>query len=141
KRWLRPRDPKHVARSAGFERWGRFLTRRPGAAVAVGALLLLLFAVPVTDMRLGQPDDGNQPTSLTQRQAYDQIAEAFGAGFSGPLLLAIENGDGSRLQPAELDELKTTLAAADGIDSVAEPDFNDAGDTATLVAIPTTSPQ
>jgi len=141
KRWLRPRDPAHVARSERFERWGRLLTRRPAVAVAVGGLLLVLFAIPMTDMRLGQPDDGNQPTSLTQRQAYDQIASAFGAGFSGPLLLAIENRDGAQLQPAELDKLKASLEGASGIDSVADPEVNDAGDTATLVAIPTTSPQ
>ena len=141
KRWLRPRDPAHVARSERFERWGRILTRRPGAAVAIGGAVLILFAVPMTDMRLGQPDDGNQPASMTQRKAYDEIAAAFGPGFSGPLLLAIENEDGSKLRPADLEQLQAALADTDGIASVADPTVNEAGDTATIVAIPTTSPQ
>ena len=49
-------------------------------AIAAGATILLVFAFPVTNLRLGQPDDGNQPTSKTQRVAYDRLSEAFGPG-------------------------------------------------------------
>ena len=41
-----------------------------------GVALLLVFAAPVTQMRLGQPDDGNKAESLTQRVAYDQQTAA-----------------------------------------------------------------
>ena len=46
-------------------------------------------------MRLGQPDDGNQPESRTQRVAYDQLTEAFGPGSNGPFLLAVDTPKGA----------------------------------------------
>ena len=45
-------------------------------------------------MRLGFADAGNRPTADTTRQAYDLLAEGFGPGFNGPLLLAAETPDG-----------------------------------------------
>ena len=45
-------------------------------------------------MRLGFTDAGNRPTADTTRRAYDLVADGFGAGFNGPLLLA--DGDARR---------------------------------------------
>lgn len=89
-RWLKPKKAKHVQPSPFFARWGEIVTRRPWVSIAVGVLILLVFAAPVTQMRLGQPDDGNQPTSKTQRIAYDQQSKAFGPGNNGPFLIAID---------------------------------------------------
>jgi len=141
KRFLRPKKPEHVAPSAVFSRWGGLITRRPVTAVVVGVVALLVVAVPTLDMRLGQPDDGNQPTSKTQRRAYDQLSAAFGPGFNGPLLLAIEARDGGRVQPAALKRLQQSLEGVDGVASVGQPTPNQAGDAAVLEVIPTTSPQ
>ena len=41
-------------------------------------------------MRLGMPDAGTQPAGTTRRQAYDLLAEGFGPGFNGPLLLVVD---------------------------------------------------
>ena len=40
-------------------------------------------------MRLAFTDAGNDPTSLTTRQAYDLLAQGFGPGFNGPLVVAV----------------------------------------------------
>ena len=45
-------------------------------------------AIPLFSMRLAFSDAGNDPTSLTTRQAYDLLAEGFGPGFNGPLVVA-----------------------------------------------------
>ncbi len=140
-RWLRPKDPEHVARSDAFTRWGQRLVRRPWLAVLGGGLVLLVIAIPFTDMRLGQPDDGNQPEKLTQRKAYDQLSAAFGPGFNGPFILAIANEDGSKLDPAQLKQLTTDLSEVEGVDSVDDAVPNDAGDAAIVRLTPTTSPQ
>ncbi len=113
KRWMYPKDPEHVARSEGFTRWGQFLTKRPWWAVIGGGLVLIVIAIPFTDMRLGQPDDGNQSTSTTQRQAYDQLSEAFGPGFNGPLILAIGSKDNQKLDRA-VAEVAADVAGAGG---------------------------
>jgi RND superfamily putative drug exporter len=64
-RRLVPRRPEHVQASPAFARWGERVTRRPWVSIAAGVAVLLVFAFPVTQMRLGQPDDGNQPESRT----------------------------------------------------------------------------
>jgi putative drug exporter of the RND superfamily len=140
-RRLHPKDPSHVARSEAFERWGRRIVAHPWRAVIGGGVVLLVLAVPFTDMRLGQPDDGTQPTSTTQRRAYDQLSAAFGPGFNGPLLLAIDNADSGKLNAAQLASLRSRLAATPGVDSAGQATRNPAGDAAILRVIPTTSPQ
>jgi RND superfamily putative drug exporter len=138
---LRPKDPAHVARSAAFARWGERLTAHPWRAVILGGLVLLVLAVPFTDMRLGQPDDGNQPAKMTQRQAYDELSDAFGPGFNGPLILAVDNRDGATLDQAQLTSVANDLKAARGVESVGDPSVNDDGDAAVIRVTPTTSPQ
>lgn len=140
-RWLHPKDPAHVARSEGFERWGRLLVARPWIPVVVGGLVLVVLAVPFTDMRLGQPDDGNTRVGDTRRTAYDQLSEAFGPGFNGPLLLAVSRAGGGRIDTAALDALRAPLARTPGVAEVAPPVLNEAGDTAIVNLTPTTSPQ
>ena len=85
--------------------------------------LLGLLAVPLFHMRLGLPDDGSEPTRLTQRQAYDVLADGFGPGFNGPLLLAAQfPATTAETQPAiqaALDRL--AVAACDGPAAVASP--------------------
>jgi RND superfamily putative drug exporter len=138
---LYPKDPAHVARSERFARWGRKLVRRPWTAVIAGSLLLVVLALPLTDLRLGQPDDGNKPANDTQRKAYDQLSTAFGPGSSGPLLLAAEADGGGRLDKAQLERTSRAIAGADDVARVAPPVLNEAGDAAIIEVIPRTSPQ
>ena len=39
------------------------------------------------------PTPAPLPSSTTQRQAYDLLAEGFGPGFNGPLFVAVDQGD------------------------------------------------
>lgn len=140
-RWLHPKDPAHVAKSERFEQWGRTLVRRPAVPVTIGGILLLLLCIPTFDLRLGQPDDGNQPEDKTQRVAYDQLSEGFGPGFNGPFLLAVGSKDGGKLDQAQLTKLQQSLSTTKGLAFVAPAQPNEAGDAAIINAIPTTSPQ
>ena len=140
KKRLNPKDPAHVAASEGFTRWGRRLTRHPWAAVAIGFVILAVLAIPFTSLRLGLPDDGNQPTDTTQRIAYDQLSEAFGAGSNGPLLLAIGSTDDGTLDQAQLEQLAGAIGGDEDV-TVAPPVLNDDGDAATITVIPKTAPQ
>jgi RND superfamily putative drug exporter len=110
-------------------------------SIGAGVLVLLVFALPVTQLRLGQPDDGNQPAKMTQRQAYDELSDAFGPGFNGPLILAVDNRDGGTLDQAQLTSVANDLKAARGVESVGDPSVNDDGDAAVIRVTPTTSPQ
>jgi putative drug exporter of the RND superfamily len=142
---LRPKRPEHVARSEAFARWAERVTARPWATIAVGVALLLVFAIPMTDMRLGQPDDGNQPSSTTQRRAYDQLNEAFGPGSSGPLLVAVDLRRGDSRNAERLDALGAAIAADPGVDAPGGEPLpaltSEDGEMATIFVEPATSPQ
>ena len=120
-------------------RWSRAVQRRPWAAALAAAAVLLVLATPFLGLRLGFPDAGNDRTATTTRQAYDLVAKGFGAGANGPLLLAAElRGPSDR---ADVDALAAKLRDEPGIAAVGRPTVNPAGDTAVLMATPTTSPQ
>jgi putative drug exporter of the RND superfamily len=123
--------------AAGWRRWIGHVNRHP-VPYAVGAAGLLLAAtLPVLGLRVGLPDDGSMPTSRTERRAYDLVAEGFGPGTNGPLIIAVDlAGD-----PGVLDRLVDAVGADPGIASVAPALVNRAAGVATLVAFPTTGPQ
>src|SRR4051794_9148076 len=133
-RRLRPKNPATVAPSKAFGAWATRITQRPKTAAIAGTLVLLALATPVLGLRLGMPDDGNDARGTTTRVAYDRLAEGFGVGFNGPLVLATD----------DMDKLQETRAAAQrtpGVAFVSEPVISPAKDAATLTVIPATSPQ
>ena len=140
-RKLVPKKAEHVQVSPAFTRWGELVTRRPWASIASGVVVLLIFAFPATQLRLGQPDDGNQPESRTQRVAYDQQAEAFGPGSNGPFLLAVDTPKGAPQTEQQVGALERAVADTPGVASVAPASVSEDGEMATIFAIPTTAPQ
>jgi len=141
KKWLRPKKISHVKPSKAFANWGTRVTKRPWISIAVGVLILLIFAFPMTHLRLGQPDDGNQAESKTQRQAYDLVSEGFGPGSNGPFYLAVDIPADDSNAKAELDSIVSDLKATDGVASVTPPPYKPGEETAVISMIPTTAPQ
>jgi RND superfamily putative drug exporter len=133
---LEPKKPEHVQPSPAFSRWGEIVTAHPWRSIAAGVLALLVFAAPVTQLRLGQPDDGNQPESKTQRVAYDRLSEAFGPGSNGPFLLAVDTPTGDPQTERQLAALRDAVAGTPGMASVAPPAPSADGEMATIFAIP-----
>ncbi|RLE16516.1 MAG: MMPL family transporter, partial [Actinobacteria bacterium] len=124
---------------SGWVRWAHWVAYHPWRSAIASTLVLLVLAIPVLDMRLGQADAGTDPISTTHRQAYDLLADGFGDGFNGPLLLTVDLGE-SR-DPSILEPIAQAVNDDPGVQAVAPPEINDAGDTALIVAIPTTKPQ
>ncbi|MFB9366986.1 MMPL family transporter [Kitasatospora albolonga] len=133
----RPVPAAGADRAAGWRRWIGHVNRHP-VPYAVGAAgLLLTAALPVLGLRVGLPDDGSMPVGRTERRAYDLVAEGFGPGTNGPLVIAADTaGD-----PGALDRLVAAVAADRGIASVAPTHVDRAGGIATLLVFPTTGPQ
>ena len=140
-RWLAPKKPEHAGGSPAFGRWGERITARPWVSIVVGTLILLVFAAPLTQLRLGQPDDGNQPESRTQRVAYDRLSEAFGPGSNGPFLFAIDIPKGAAENDAQLAKLQQAVADTPGMAQVAPAAPSEDGEMATIFAIPEYAPQ
>jgi RND superfamily putative drug exporter len=104
-------------------------------------IVLLIFAFPVINMRLGQPDDGNQPEGKTQRVAYDLQSEAFGPGYNGPFLLAVDIPQGAAENEDQLTQLQSAVQDTPGMATVAPAQVSEDGEMATIFAIPETAPQ
>ncbi len=125
-------------RESLWHRWGRQVSAHPWRYLVGGTLALSLLAAPAFSMRLGMTDNGASPTSMTTRQSYDLLADGFGPGFNGPLLLS------ARLDGATVDSLaplEAAIAADPGVQAVAPIQPNAEGTAAVLRVIPTTAPQ
>jgi RND superfamily putative drug exporter len=118
-------------------RWGRFVTRHARSSAIAATALIVILAIPVFSVQLGSSDAGSNPPDTTTRQAYDLLAEGFGPGFNGPLLVTVDQGSA----PGAADRLAEAFRQTPGVESVSDPDVNDAGDTAVVTVFPTTAPQ
>ena len=118
-------------------RWAGHVGSHPWRYAIVSFVGLTALAAPVLAMRTGAADDGTGATSTTYRRAYDLLAEGFGPGFNGPLTVVVDGAGGV----AAAGQVRSAIAATDGIAFVTEPIVNPAGDTAVITAIPVTSPQ
>ncbi|MET9050037.1 MMPL family transporter [Streptomyces bacillaris] len=119
-------------------RWARFVLRKPVWVMLVGVLGLGVVAIPATSLEMGLPDDGAQPKSTTQRQAYDTLSDGFGPGFNGPLLVVVDGGNSSDPKAAA-DQVAKKIESL-GVAAVVPPAFNKAGDAATITVIPKDRP-
>ncbi|MCL2090610.1 MAG: MMPL family transporter [Micrococcales bacterium] len=70
-----------------FTGWVSASTKVPALTVVVVVAALGALALPAQSLRLALPDAGTQPPGGGARVAYDLVAEHFGPGFNGPLLL------------------------------------------------------
>ncbi len=129
--------PEPSRTGAGWSRWGRHVSRHAWPyTIGVTALLLLLTA-PVLALQLGFPDEGTLPESRTERRGYDLVADGFGPGINGPLVIAVDTAG----EPEVVVQLAAAIEADPGVASVAPPEVDPASGVATVLAFPTTSPQ
>src|SRR5215218_978350 len=127
-------------RETGFAaRWSGFVARRPLPVAILALAVLVALALPALHMRLATSDASTYKKGDTTRVAYDLLKQGFGPGFNAPLLLAVElprAGDDAALQ-----QIGDALGDQDGIAQVLPAQLNERGDTATMIAYPTTTPQ
>ncbi len=90
----------------GWARWAEGVANHPWPALIVSVLLLVVLALPLRDMTLGQEDVGQLPESTTARQAYDLLTDSFGVGTNGPLLIAVSLDPPAKADTKKLDQLK-----------------------------------
>ena len=143
-RWMGGRRAERKAASGTAKpnmgtRWASFVVRRPVAVLLLGVLGLGAAAVPATSLELGLGDDGSQPTSTTQRRAYDLLSDGFGPGFNGPLMVVVD-ARGTDDPKAVFGDVGNTIERLDDVATVTPAAPNKAGDTATITVIPNAKP-
>ncbi|MFE5258467.1 MMPL family transporter [Streptomyces coelicoflavus] len=135
----KPDQPAGQPKANLGTRWASFVVRRPLAVLLLGVIGLGAAAVPATSLELGLPDDGSQPTSTTQRRAYDLLSEGFGPGFNGPLMVVVD-AKGSDAPKDAFSDVAGKIEGLDGVVAVTPPAPNKGGDTATITVVPDSKP-
>ncbi|MDT0347324.1 MMPL family transporter [Streptomyces litchfieldiae] len=140
RRSLAEHGPVTGADTSGFwARWAAVVERRPLALSALAILVIVVLALPTLSMRLGSSDQGTNPDDFTSKRAYDMLAEGFGPGFNGPLVLVAE------VPSAEAGDalagLAEDIAAVDGVADVVGGSVAEGATIGIMQVTPEFSPQ
>ncbi|MDX3729394.1 hypothetical protein [Streptomyces caniscabiei] len=101
----------------------------------------MILAVPAAGMKLGLPSGASYNTDTGQRRSYDLVSDAYGPGYNGPLLIAVDSTtNGQPLTPGTLAAVTSDLRSVKGATSVSLAGMNQAGTTAILSLIPGSGP-
>ncbi|GAA4832776.1 MMPL family transporter [Kitasatospora terrestris] len=76
--------------------WHRYalrVERRPWTYLTSGLVIVAILAVPLFSIQLGHIGDGADPTTFTDRRAFDLMSDAFGPGSNGPLTVVVDQSD------------------------------------------------
>lgn len=131
--------PAPAARRPFSDRWVSGVAKRPILVSLAVVLGLGIVAVPALSLDLALPNAGVLPKDNEARQSYDLVAEEFGAGFNGPLILTgtiVTSTDPLGL----MEDLGDEVAKIDGVKEVALATPNETADTGIVQIIPETAP-
>jgi RND superfamily putative drug exporter len=120
-------------------RWAGFVLRHPWPVLFGTVAGLVVLALPVLGLQLGQSGDEAKSTATTERRAYDDLAKAFGPGFNGPLTVVVDLTDATHPKAAAA-TVERRIAAVPGVVSVTPVRFNSTGNTALFTAVPAEAP-
>ncbi|WP_395109741.1 MMPL family transporter [Actinomadura sp. SCN-SB] len=130
---------RRAAKPAERTAWWRFahhVSGKPWPYLIAASAVLLTLAAPALRMETAFPDAGDEAPGASHRRAYELLAEGFGPGINGPLLIVAD----LRATGASVSAIAERVAADPGIATVGEPRSSAAGDTVVLPAVPTTAP-
>jgi len=123
----------------GWKKWADRIQANPIRWAVSSTLVLLFICLPVTQIRLGSSDSGNDAVGTTTRIAYDTLAKGFGPGFNGPITLLADvskqtSGDAAA-KAIEIIQSQSDVAAV--LPAIPTPD----GKYQLITVYPKTSPQ
>ncbi len=127
------------AHRSRWREWSRTVQRRPWPLAIVSTAVMVALLLPVFGLRLESSDAGNDPSGTNTREAFDLLAQGFGAGFNGPLLIVTELP--SQNQAAAQEAISTAVAKTPGVVAVTPPRVSPAGNVAVFEAYPSSAPQ
>ncbi|MEQ8146324.1 MMPL family transporter [Streptomyces sp. OP7] len=125
-----------------WHRYAQRVARRPWAFLTAGVAVIAVLAVPVFSIQLGHIGDGADPTSFTDRRAYDLMTDAFGPGSNGPLTVVVDQSSVPQSQRSSLaSQAQQTLDGVEGAAVVTPLTPTQDGDVLVGTVYSTASPQ
>ncbi|KUN74626.1 transporter [Streptomyces canus] len=125
-----------------WHRYAQRVERRPWRYLAAGVTVVVVLAIPVFSLQLGHIGDGADPTSFTDRRAYDRMTDAFGPGSNGPLTVVIDQTSVPSSQRSSLSsQAQKTLDGVSGAATVTQLTPTKDGDVLLATVYSKQSPQ
>jgi len=123
----------------GWKKWADRIQANPVRWAVSSTLILLFICVPVTQIRLGASDSGNDAVGTTTRQAYDTLAKGFGPGFNGPItmLADVSNQNSAETSAKAIEMIKAEPEVAKVLPAIPTQD----GKYQLITVYPQSSPQ
>jgi RND superfamily putative drug exporter len=137
-RMPRPRTAK-TPRPGFAARWVGAVTKRPLVTTVAVVVGLGVLAIPAGSLALALPNAGMLPEDSQARQNYDLVAEEFGPGFNGPLIMTgtiVTSTDPLGL----MEDLAAEIEQVPGVREIALATPNETADTGIIQIIPETAP-
>jgi RND superfamily putative drug exporter len=123
----------------GWRRWAERVAARPWLSAIAAFAVLVVLALPIFQLELGQNDISALPKDTTSRQAYESLTKGFGPGVNGPLLIASEFNSAKEADPT-LKGLQKQIAGTADVAAVTEPSFDENGKVAVFTVISKSTP-
>src|ERR1700757_3003942 len=127
-----------------WNRWIGWVMRRPWISAVAASAVLLVMALPMASMVLGNSLLRQFDSSHEIRAGVAAAAEALGPGALGPVQVLVTFPDGEAASPAHsatLTAVSQTMARAPDIVSVASPVFADNNTSAMLSGVLSVDPE
>ncbi|MGF2952133.1 MMPL family transporter [Mycobacterium sp. THU-M116] len=120
--------------------WSRIVVKHRVLAIAATVGIAGILAVPALNMELGLPSGASYHPDTAQRQSFDVVADAFGPGYNGPLVVVATHRDDTPLPPAATAAIAADLQHIDGVAAVTVAGAGADGRTVLYSVIPDTGP-
>jgi RND superfamily putative drug exporter len=123
----------------GWRRWAERVADAPWRSAIFALLILIILALPIFKLDLGQNDISALPEDTTSRQAYNGLNEGFGPGVNGPLLIASEFTSPEEAQKV-LPGLQKSIGGTQDVAAVTEPTLSEDKKVAVFTVISKSEP-
>jgi RND superfamily putative drug exporter len=123
----------------GWRSWAERIVKMPWRSALVALFILVVLALPIFKLQLGQNDISALPEETTSRQAYDGLNAGFGPGVNGPLLIASEFKTPEEAQVL-LPSLEKGIGGTEDVAAVTEPTLSEDKKVAVFTVISKSEP-
>jgi RND superfamily putative drug exporter len=120
-------------------RWVSIVLKKPLVWVISVVVVLGVLAIPAASLNLNLPTGDQDPAGSTTREAYDLLADGFGPGFNGPLIVVVDITQTTDVT-GDLSSISHRLANLDDVAYVGQGIPNQSLDTAIIQVVPKSAP-
>ncbi len=133
-------DGSYDERPHGWARWAAMVADNAVVSLVVGVVVMIILAIPVFSLTLGQPDNGQMPTDTDARRSYDTMSAGFGPGSNGPILVSVSIDAPGQKTQSELGNLGKAIQGTPDVASITPPSTSPNGDAAVYTVTSKSAP-